>query len=61
MLSKKYIDKLANTAATSPLNDTPEPSEDQKKSGVYKKGHISTTKQHEYYCCQVINPRNEKK
>ena len=41
MLSKKYIDKLANTAATSPLNDTPEPSEDQKKSGVYKKGHIS--------------------
>ena len=40
MVSKAYIDKLAHRAATSPLNDLPEPTEEQKKSGIYKKGHI---------------------
>jgi hypothetical protein len=40
MVSKDFIDKLANQAATSPTNDLPEPSENQKKSGIYKKGHI---------------------
>jgi len=40
MISKKYIDKLAHAAATSPKNNLPEPTEQQKKSGLYKKGHI---------------------
>ena len=40
MLSKDYIDKLANAAAASPKNDLPEPTEEQKKSGTYKKGHL---------------------
>jgi len=40
MVSKKYIDRLANQAATSPLNNIKDPSEDQIKSGNYKKGHI---------------------
>lgn len=41
MISKSYIDKLANQAATSPLNDTKEPTIDQIKSGNYKKGHVN--------------------
>ena len=40
MISKKYIDKLANQAATSPLNNVEDPTENQIKSGNYKKGHI---------------------
>lgn len=35
------IDKEANEAATSPLNDLPEPTQAQKEAGVYKKGHIT--------------------
>jgi len=41
MISKNYIDKIANTAATSPTNNIPQPTEDQKKSGTYKKGHLT--------------------
>jgi len=41
MISKKYIDQKANDAATSPKNDTPMPTEEQKKSGAYKKGHLN--------------------
>jgi hypothetical protein len=36
----EQIDEAAHQAATSPLNDTPQPTEAQKKSGVYKKGHL---------------------
>jgi hypothetical protein len=39
-VSKDYIDKNANDAATSPKNNLPDPSEVQKKSGNYKKGHV---------------------
>ncbi len=35
------VDSAAHTAATSPLNDLPEPTEAQKKAGNYKKGHIN--------------------
>ena len=35
------IDKLAHTAATSPLNNIPEPSIESKKSGNYKKGKLN--------------------
>jgi len=35
------IDEAAHTAATSPLNDTPQPTEAQKKAGNYAKGHIN--------------------
>lgn len=34
------IDALANEAATSPLNDLPEPTQAQKEAGNYKKGKI---------------------
>ncbi|MEW8052020.1 MAG: hypothetical protein AB2809_16785, partial [Candidatus Thiodiazotropha sp.] len=39
--SKEQIDEAASEAATSPKNDLPEPTDAQKESGVYKKGHIS--------------------
>ena len=39
--SRAEIDTKANQAATSPQNDLREPSEAQKKSGRYKKGHIN--------------------
>lgn len=35
------IDKKANEAATSPLNDLPEPTQAQKEAGNYKKGKIA--------------------
>lgn len=35
------IDKLAHDAATSPLNNLPEPSDSEKKSGNYKKGKLN--------------------
>lgn len=35
------IDDQAHEAATSPMNDTPEPTEAQKEAGNYKKGHIA--------------------
>lgn len=38
---KTSIDDAAHEAATSPKNDLPEPTDAQKESGVYKKGHIS--------------------
>lgn len=38
---KSAIDDAAHEAATSPNNDLPEPSEAQKESGNYKKGHIT--------------------
>jgi hypothetical protein len=38
---KAALDQAAHEAATSPLNDLPEPSEKQKESGVYRKGHLS--------------------
>src|SRR5690606_27362696 len=34
------FDGAANEAATSPLNDTPEPTEAQKQAGNYKLGHV---------------------
>ncbi|NPU91379.1 MAG: PLxRFG domain-containing protein [Gammaproteobacteria bacterium] len=34
------IDEVAHEAATSPLNELPEPSDAQKEAGNYKKGHI---------------------
>lgn len=34
------IDQKAHEAATSPLNDLPEPTQAQKEAGVYKKGHV---------------------
>lgn len=37
-LTPEEIDRRANEAATSPLNDRPEPSEAQKEAGNYKKG-----------------------
>lgn len=38
---KTAIDVQAHTAATSPHNDLPEPTQAQKAAGNYKKGHIS--------------------
>ncbi len=35
------IDEAANTAATSPLNDLPQPTDGQKEAGNYKKGHVN--------------------
>lgn len=35
------VDAAANEAATSPENDLPEPTEAQKKSGKYTKGHLT--------------------
>ena len=35
------IDGQAHSAATSPHNDHPEPTESQKKAGTYKMGHLS--------------------
>ena len=35
------IQAEANTAATSPTNDLPEPTDAQKEAGNYKKGHVS--------------------
>lgn len=40
MISKQYIDQKANDAATSPKNNVPIPTEEQKKNGDYKKGHV---------------------
>ena len=37
---KAAIDQAAHEAATSPLNELPEPSAKQKESGVYRKGHL---------------------
>lgn len=37
----KAIDSEAHAAATSPFNDTPQPTEAQKEAGNYKKGHIN--------------------
>lgn len=34
------LDQAANEAATSPVNDLPEPTEAQRKAGNYKKGHV---------------------
>jgi hypothetical protein len=34
------IDDLAHDAATSPLNDGPEPLDEHKQAGMYKKGHL---------------------
>jgi hypothetical protein len=34
------VDKLAHTAATSPTNGLPEPSQAQKEAGNYQKGHV---------------------
>jgi hypothetical protein len=34
------IDAAANQAATSPVNDLPEPTEAQKEAGNYRKGHV---------------------
>lgn len=39
--SNTTLSERAHEAATSPLNDLPEPSEAQKKSGNYRKGHVS--------------------
>lgn len=39
-IMEDYIDQRAHDAATSPLNDRPEPTQKQKESGIYKKGHI---------------------
>lgn len=38
---KSAIDQAAAQAATSPLNDLPEPTAAQKEAGNYRKGHIS--------------------
>lgn len=38
---KASLDAAANEAATSPLNETPQPTEAQKEAGNYKKGHIN--------------------
>lgn len=40
-VSQNYIDKMANASATSPTNNIPDPSEKQKETGNYKKGHIT--------------------
>ena len=37
---KTEIDKEAHEAATSPLNEKPEPTEAQKEAGNYEKGHV---------------------
>jgi len=39
-ISKEYIDQKANDSATSPKNNLPMPTEEQKKNGDYKKGHV---------------------
>jgi hypothetical protein len=39
-LSKDAVDGAAHTAATSPTNDLPEPTDAQKEAGNYKKGHV---------------------
>jgi len=39
-ISKQYIDKKANDAATSPKNNIPMPTEEQKQNGNYKKGRV---------------------
>jgi len=39
-ISKQYIDKKANDAATSPKNNIPIPTEEQKQNGNYKKGRV---------------------
>lgn len=41
MISRAYLDKLANQAATSPRNNLNEPTEQQIKNGNYKKGHFN--------------------
>ncbi|MCV6590798.1 MAG: hypothetical protein OIF57_17505 [Marinobacterium sp.] len=40
IITESALDDSANEAATSPLNDLPEPSQAQYESGNYKKGHI---------------------
>lgn len=39
--TEQRIDAAANEAATSALNDTPEPTQAQKEAGNYKMGHLS--------------------
>lgn len=39
-LDRQELNEAAHQAATSPLNDLPEPTEKQKKSGNYKKGPV---------------------
>ena len=41
VLESVKIDREAHKAAASPKNDLPEPTEAQKESGNYKKGHVS--------------------
>jgi hypothetical protein len=41
ILESASIDKEAHKAASSPKNSLPEPTEAQKESGNYKKGHVS--------------------
>lgn len=38
---KAVVEQAAEQAATSPLNDLPEPTDAQKEAGNYKKGHVS--------------------
>ncbi|HHY0551928.1 TPA: hypothetical protein ACVU5P_004247 [Vibrio parahaemolyticus] len=40
-ISAAELERKAHEAATSPLNNTPEPTEAQKLAGVYKKGHMT--------------------
>jgi hypothetical protein len=40
-ITESYIDTLIDKAALSPNNDLPEPTQQQKESGNYKKGHIT--------------------
>jgi len=40
VIESAKIDREADNAASSPKNDEPEPTEAQKKSGNYKKGHV---------------------
>jgi len=40
-ISKQYIDQKANDAATSPKNDIPMPTDEQKENGNYKKGRLN--------------------
>lgn len=39
-VTETWVDDLAHQAATSPNNDLPQPTEAQKRAGIYKKGHL---------------------
>ncbi|WP_020409797.1 JAB domain-containing protein [Hahella ganghwensis] len=39
-VGRREVEALANEAATSPLNDLPEPTEAQKEAGNFKHGHV---------------------